>query len=47
MVKALFEAIKDNLEKDNDPNYEKLEVPIYVNVTKKSQEWKSGKPEEK
>jgi arylsulfatase A-like enzyme len=48
IVKTLFAAVKNNLEKDNDPQYnplkaEKWDLPIKA----KSEEWKSGKPGDK
>lgn len=44
IVKQLFEATKNNLEKDNDPRYEKSDSPVYVKEIDNSQEWKKGKP---
>ncbi|MCH2206079.1 MAG: sulfatase-like hydrolase/transferase [Lentisphaerales bacterium] len=45
VVNTLFAVVKNQLEKDNDPNYTPLKPQKWdLKPTVKSQEWKSGKP---
>jgi arylsulfatase A-like enzyme len=45
VIKTLFAAVKNNLEKDNEPIYEALKAEAWdVKISAKGDEWKSGKP---
>ena len=48
VVNSLFAAVKDNFEKDNDPDYNPLKAEEWdVEIKGKAFEWKLGKPGDK